>query len=1017
MKTFKSYILGFAALVGLTVGFSSCQDDIDAPTIDSPKATSVPNTTILELKERYWDDATNYAKVIGDSANAAERVVIRGRVISSDEEGNVFKSLVIQDETAALAFSVDRYNLYLNYRVGQEIVMDVTGMEIGKYAGLQQIGRKSWYENGSSWQVSFMSPEYFQAKVELNGVPEAELIDTLVVNSFSELSTAPEGLRKWQSQLVRFKNVSFTEGGKRKFSAYHSSSNDDQNTTITDRAGSTLTVRTSGYCTFWNETLPVGNIDLVGILSYYNTAWQIIMIDGNGVIKVGELPGTKEDPYTVEQAIEEQKAGLKTAGWVKGYIVGAVAPEVADVEKDEDIEWTAPTILNNTLVIAPSADCKDFAQCLVVVLPSGSAFQEYGNLRDNEANLGKEIMVNGTFGEVLGTYGVTGVTGKADSFVIEGVEVSDGSIAAGEGTKESPYNVAQVVAKNPTDKDNALESGVWVKGYIVGSMPTGGSSTTLSGTTFGTADAATTNLVLGPTPDCTDASLCVGVQLPAGIRSALALANKPENLGKVLAIKGDIMKYCGGPGVKNGSEYELTGAGSTDTPVTPDEPSSSVEPSGDGTEANPFNVAKALQTAKALSQDASQAAFVKGVIASITEISTSFGNATYMIKDAEGTETFQVYRGYYLNGDKFTSEDQLKVGAEVLISGELVNYMGNTPQLTTGSKLVSYKAPEGGETPDTPVTPDQPTTGGYTINASKLTPGGAVTVGAYTVDIQQASGYTAPMYHESTSAIRAYASNTITISGAKFSKVVFVLSSDAGFRYTTLTADKGAVGAQALGDTQTTWTGDAESVTFTVGEKATLGSDGAEKSGQFRFSSIIIYGEGGSNNETTQPSEPSEPSQPSEPDQPSEPAGDCVTVDALLFDTGDTDKGTPKASVEVGGYTISNSQGSGVSTPACKATWKALRLYANNTLTISSQSKIAKIEFTLSTSTLAKRYAEFTPSVGAITPAQAAGDETITWVGDASEITFTVGALAKFGSENTKPGQVHITNIKIYPAK
>ena len=45
-------------------------------------------------------------------------------------------------------------------------------MDIGKYAGLEQIGRRSWYENGSSWQVSFMSLEYFQNYARLNGLPE-----------------------------------------------------------------------------------------------------------------------------------------------------------------------------------------------------------------------------------------------------------------------------------------------------------------------------------------------------------------------------------------------------------------------------------------------------------------------------------------------------------------------------------------------------------------------------------------------------------------------------------------------------------------------------------------------------------------------------------------------------------------------------------------------------------------------------------------------------------------------------
>lgn len=578
--------------------------------------------------------------------------------------------------------------------------MDVTGMYIGKYAGLQQMGRPSWYSNGSTWQVSFMSNEYFSNHKELNGLPDVAQLDTLVVNTFSELSATPEGLRKWQSQLVRFKNVYFPDGGKLKFSVYHSSSNEDQNRTLTDRNGSTMIVRTSGYSTFFNETLPVGNIDLVGILSYYNTAWQIILIDGNGVIHVGDTPGTKEKPYTVEQAIADETAGISSKGWIKGYIVGAVAPEVEEVKGNSDIEWEAPTVLASTLVIADAPDCRDVSKCLVVQLPSGSLFQEVGNLRDNPANIGKSIMVNGNLAKFLGTFGVTGMTGKADEFEIEGVEISTGEIPAGDGSEASPLNTNQVIAMNPSSTTTSPDggAGVWVSGYIVGYMPTGGSSTTLSGTVFAAdANAATTNLVIGPTPDCTDATKCVGVQLPSAMRSELALANQPGNLGKKLSIKGDVMKYCGGPGVKNLTAKNLSGGTTPDTPVTPS------NPTGSGTEADPYNVAKALEVTTAMSASDTKTAYVKGIITAITEISPSFGNATYTIADAQGGATLGVYRGYWLNGDKFTSEGQLAVGAEVVVTGDLVNYMGNTPQFTTGNHIVSYNGQT--EVPDTPQPP------------------------------------------------------------------------------------------------------------------------------------------------------------------------------------------------------------------------------------------------------------------------------------------------------------------------
>ncbi len=131
------------------------------------------------------------------------------------------------------------------------------------------------------------------------------------------------------------------------------------------------------------------------------------------------------------------------------------------------------------------------------------------------------------------------------------------------------------------------------------------------------------------------------------------------------------------------------------------EPGPEVDPAGDGTEASPYNVTKALEVATAL-KDGEETAevFVNGVISAIGEISTSFGNGTYTITDEGGSKTIGVYRGYWLGGEKFTSENQLALGAKVVVKGKLVNYKGNTPQLAQGNQLVSYNGETaGGETP------------------------------------------------------------------------------------------------------------------------------------------------------------------------------------------------------------------------------------------------------------------------------------------------------------------------------
>lgn len=91
--------------------------------------------------------------------------------------------------------------------------------------------------------------------------------------------------------------------------------------------------------------------------------------------------------------------------------------------------------------------------------------------------------------------------------------------------------------------------------------------------------------------------------------------------------------------------------------------------------------------------------------------------------------------------------------------------------------------------------------------------------------------------------LRIYAGGTITITGAgnmNIQKVVFNLSKQGLTRLAPITASVGTIATQAAGDKTVTWTGDANSIKYTVGAKADFGSDGPTKSGQFDFTSIVI---------------------------------------------------------------------------------------------------------------------------------------------------------------------------------
>ena len=115
---------------------------------------------------------------------------------------------------------------------------------------------------------------------------------------------------------------------------------------------------------------------------------------------------------------------------------------------------------------------------------------------------------------------------------------------------------------------------------------------------------------------------------------------------------------------------------------TPDDPTpeQTVDPAGSGTQADPYNVAAAIEFAEKLQvgEESQQDIYIKGKVASIRENYTAqYGNATFYISD-DGTSkvTFTVYRALYLGNKKYTSGDLLQEGDEVIVCGKVTNYNG-----------------------------------------------------------------------------------------------------------------------------------------------------------------------------------------------------------------------------------------------------------------------------------------------------------------------------------------------------
>lgn len=128
---------------------------------------------------------------------------------------------------------------------------------------------------------------------------------------------------------------------------------------------------------------------------------------------------------------------------------------------------------------------------------------------------------------------------------------------------------------------------------------------------------------------------------------------------------------------------------------------------GNGTVDSPYNPLAVVQYIKSLEAgvNSSNYVYIKGIVSSTKEISAQFGNASFYIS-ADGTTTgtqFYVYRVKGLGNKNIASDDEVKMGDEVIICAKVVNYGGNTPETVQGEGYI-YSLngkTEGGTTPST----------------------------------------------------------------------------------------------------------------------------------------------------------------------------------------------------------------------------------------------------------------------------------------------------------------------------
>ena len=426
--------------------------------------------------------------------------------------------------------------------------------------------------------------------------------------------------------------------------------------------------------------------------------------------------GTVESPFSVDG--------------VKAYIDGLDNPSVVSPDKvyikgkisrinDKGTYGESGTFSNATFYISDDGTTDNEFYCYRIAYLGNKKYSS----GQTDIQVGDEVVVYGNvilFGSTNPVYETS--QGTAYLYSLNG-ETEPGSVPAGDpkgtGAKDDPFNVAAAL--------NAVKDLGWtsttsydkvgpfyVKGKI-SRIATNNSGESLTYTQSGTFSNAT--FYISDDGSTNNEFYCYRISY---------LANKKYSAGQTdikvgdeVIIYGELMNYRSDtPETVQGSAYLYSLNGDTgsggDTPPGP-----SGEAKGTGTKEDPFNPVGAANAVKNLtwtsndSYETTGEVYVKGKISRIASKGTfgesgTYGNASFYISE-DGTQTneFYCFRILYLGNEKYTSGTDIKVGDEVIVCGQLMNYKGNTPETVAGKAFLyslngQTSGGGGGDTPPGP---------------------------------------------------------------------------------------------------------------------------------------------------------------------------------------------------------------------------------------------------------------------------------------------------------------------------
>ena len=297
-------------LAALIAGFSltpSCSDNNETP---PPEKSFLPGevVTVDQVKSLY---ATELAKPWQQRVPVLieNDWALRGIITASDKkDGNLYKEAFIQDGTTGLRMLFDATSgLY----IGDSVTVNVKGLYLGDYGNFIQMGSEPYVDNSGSTRVSGFNMDKQILKLSLGNPTYPQTATITQIKSSA-----------WLGKLVKLENVQFEDNETGKTWADATADPPaSANRYLEDCTGKSVIVRTSGYASFAGETLPAGKGSMVGIVTVFNSDYQVLVRDYAEVDMAAERCGYVPQPLgTPVETLSQNFQGFADGATI--YIAG-----------------------------------------------------------------------------------------------------------------------------------------------------------------------------------------------------------------------------------------------------------------------------------------------------------------------------------------------------------------------------------------------------------------------------------------------------------------------------------------------------------------------------------------------------------------------------------------------------------------------------------------------------------------------------------------------------------------------